>query len=107
MGGSLFEHGGQNPIEPLSKGCFVLSGQYINNFSEIYEDLENLSLAKVFKEKNKLKNNGIKISPKGIKNLKFSSNVNEFVIHCMLLKKKLNPKIVPNMKRFFLYGFFL
>ena len=52
MGGSLFEHGGQNPIEPLSKGCFVLSGQYINNFSEIYADLENLSLAKVFKEKN-------------------------------------------------------
>ena len=52
MGGSLFEHGGQNPIEPLSKGCFVLSGQYVNNFSEIYEDLENLSLAKVFKEKN-------------------------------------------------------
>ena len=52
MGGSLFEHGGQNPIEPLSKGCFVLSGQFINNFSEIYADLEDLSLAKVFKEKN-------------------------------------------------------
>ncbi len=52
MGGSLFNHGGQNPIEPLSKGCFVLSGQYINNFLEIYADLEDLSLAKVFKEKN-------------------------------------------------------
>jgi 3-deoxy-D-manno-octulosonic-acid transferase len=52
MGGSLIEHGGQNPIEPLSKGCFVLSGQYINNFSEIYTDLEDLSLAKVFNEKN-------------------------------------------------------
>ena len=52
MGGSLFEHGGQNPIEPLSKGCFVLSGQHINNFLEIYTDLEALSLAKVFKEKN-------------------------------------------------------
>ena len=52
MGGSLFEHGGQNPIEPLSKGCFVLSGQYINNFSEIYADLEDLSLAKVFNGKN-------------------------------------------------------
>ena len=60
----------------------------------------------VIKEKNKLKNNGIKISPKGIKNLKFSSNVNEFVIQCILLKKKLNPKIVPNIKRFILYGFF-
>jgi 3-deoxy-D-manno-octulosonic-acid transferase len=52
MGGSLFEHGGQNPIEPLSKGCFVLSGQYVNNFLEIYTDLEDLSLAKVFNEKN-------------------------------------------------------
>tara|TARA_B100000212_G_scaffold282423_1_gene222520 strand:+ start:212 stop:1372 length:1161 start_codon:yes stop_codon:yes gene_type:complete len=52
MGGSLFDHGGQNPIEPLSKGCFVLSGQFIDNFSEIYADLENLSLAKVLKEKN-------------------------------------------------------
>ena len=52
MGGSLFEHGGQNPIEPLSKGCFVLSGQFINNFSEIYADLEDLSLAKVLKENN-------------------------------------------------------
>ncbi len=47
MGGSLFNHGGQNPIEPLSKGCFVLSGQYIHNFLEIYSDLEDLSLAKV------------------------------------------------------------
>ena len=52
MGGSLFEHGGQNPLEPLSKGCFVLSGQYINNFKEIYSELENLSLAKVLNDNN-------------------------------------------------------
>lgn len=52
MGGSLFEHGGQNPLEPLSKGCFVLSGQYINNFKEIYSELENLSLAKVLNDYN-------------------------------------------------------
>ena len=52
MGGSLFEHGGQNPLEPLSKGCFVLSGQYINNFEEIYSELENLSLAKVLNDNN-------------------------------------------------------
>ena len=58
MGGSLFEHGGQNPLEPLSKGCFVLSGQYINNFKEIYTELENLSLAKV------LNNNAQEISSK-------------------------------------------
>ena len=37
---------------------------------------------KVINEKNKLKNNGIKIKPNGIKNLKLSSNVKEFVIQC-------------------------
>ena len=29
-----------------------MPGQYVNNFSEIYTDLEDLSLAKVFNEKN-------------------------------------------------------
>ena len=37
-------------------------------------------------EKNKLKNSGIRISPKGIKILKFSSKVREFVIQCIPLK---------------------
>jgi 3-deoxy-D-manno-octulosonic-acid transferase len=52
MGGSLFEHGGQNPLEPLSKGCFIFSGQYVNNFKEIYTDLESLSLARVLNGNN-------------------------------------------------------
>lgn len=52
MGGSLFEHGGQNPLEPLSKGCFIFSGRYVNNFKEIYTDLESLSLARVLNGNN-------------------------------------------------------
>ena len=39
MGGSLFNHGGQNPIEPLRYGCKIITGKYIDNFTEIYEDL--------------------------------------------------------------------
>jgi 3-deoxy-D-manno-octulosonic-acid transferase len=46
MGGSLIEHGGQNPLEPLSHGCFVLSGSFNKNFEEIYLDLEKLNLCK-------------------------------------------------------------
>ena len=38
------------------------------------------------KEINKLKNKGIKINPKGIKILKFSSNVSEFTIQCNPLR---------------------
>ena len=37
----------------------------------------------VIKEKNKLKNNGIKISANGIKYVKLSSKVSEFVIQCI------------------------
>ena len=40
MGGSLIEHGGQNPLEPLSHGCFILSGSFNKNFEEIYLALE-------------------------------------------------------------------
>jgi len=40
MGGSLFRHGGQNPLEALSCGSYVLTGPYNNNFSSMYEELE-------------------------------------------------------------------
>ena len=52
MGGSLIEHGGQNPLEPLSHGCFVLSGSFNNNFKEIYLDLEKLNLCKTMNSHN-------------------------------------------------------
>ncbi len=47
MGGSLINHGGQNPLEPLSRGCYVLSGKYIDNFKDQYFELEKLKLANV------------------------------------------------------------
>ncbi len=52
MGGSLIEHGGQNPLEPLSHGCFVLSGSFNKNFEEIYLDLEKLNLCKTMNSDN-------------------------------------------------------
>ena len=52
MGGSLIKHGGQNPLEPLSCGCFILSGSFNKNFEEIYLDLEKLSLCKTMNSDN-------------------------------------------------------
>ena len=37
-------------------------------------------------EKNKLKNNGIKINPIGMKTINFSSKLRELVIQCMPAK---------------------
>jgi len=40
IGGSLVEHGGQNPIEPAKLGCAILHGQHVHNFSDIYSVLD-------------------------------------------------------------------
>jgi 3-deoxy-D-manno-octulosonic-acid transferase len=40
--GSLIENiGGHNPFEALQLGSAVLSGKYVKNFQETYQDLEN------------------------------------------------------------------
>lgn len=39
IGGSLVEHGGQNPIEAVRCGAAVLVGPHHHNFSDIYEAL--------------------------------------------------------------------
>lgn len=39
VGGSLVEHGGQNPIEAIRHGAAVLTGPHHHNFREIYDAL--------------------------------------------------------------------
>ena len=45
VGGSLIEHGGQNPLEPAREGNFILYGPNIDNFKEVYQLLVNLKIA--------------------------------------------------------------
>jgi 3-deoxy-D-manno-octulosonic-acid transferase len=46
MGGSLIEHGGQNPLEAVRFGCRIIHGPNIYNFKEIYAFLKKKSLSK-------------------------------------------------------------
>jgi 3-deoxy-D-manno-octulosonic-acid transferase len=41
MGGSLVEHGGQNPIEAIKLGAAVVHGPHVTNFADTYEQLDN------------------------------------------------------------------
>ena len=52
MGGSLINHGGQNPLEPAKFGCKIIHGPYVTNFKEIYKKLNNLKISKKFKNYN-------------------------------------------------------
>jgi len=41
MGGSLVEHGGQNPIEAIKLGASIVHGPHIFNFADVYEALDS------------------------------------------------------------------
>ena len=52
LGGSLIEHGGQNPLEAARYGCNILHGPNISNFNEIYEYLNKIKIStKISNEK--------------------------------------------------------
>ena len=41
LGGSIINHGGQNPLEAARFGCNILHGKNVRNFKEIYKFLKN------------------------------------------------------------------
>ncbi len=45
LGGSLINHGGQNPLEATRFGCNILHGPNIDNFKEIYKYLGDLNVS--------------------------------------------------------------
>ena len=50
LGGSLINHGGQNPLEAARYGCNIIHGPNIQNFDEIYQFLKEKNVS------NKVKN---------------------------------------------------
>ncbi len=45
MGGSIVNHGGQNPLEAARLGNYIINGPNIDNFKEIYYYLKNYNLS--------------------------------------------------------------
>ena len=45
LGGSLIQHGGQNPLEAARLGCKVIHGPNIDNFLEIYSLLNKNNIS--------------------------------------------------------------
>src|SRR5260221_3356970 len=47
MGGSLVEHGGQNPIEAVKLGASIVHGPHVFNFTDVYEALDSAGAARL------------------------------------------------------------
>ena len=45
MGGSIINHGGQNPLEPARLGNYIINGPNIRNFKEIYKFLSKNNMS--------------------------------------------------------------
>ena len=78
LGGSLINHGGQNPLEAARFGCNILHGPNTSNFKEIYQFLKKNNISIKVKDKNQIINYLNKL---------FSKKTNSYKI-----KKKLNLK---------------
>ena len=51
LGGSIINHGGQNPLEAARFGCNILYGENISNFKEIYKFLDDHNISKKVRTK--------------------------------------------------------
>ena len=54
FGGSIINHGGQNPLEAARHGCRILHGPNVHNFREIYKFLKKNKLSKEIKNQKEL-----------------------------------------------------
>ena len=45
VGGSIVNHGGQNPLEPARLGNYIINGPNVKNFKEIYTFLNSLKIS--------------------------------------------------------------
>ena len=45
LGGSLINHGGQNPLEAIRYGCNIIHGPNVSNFEEIYKFLHEKKIS--------------------------------------------------------------
>ena len=88
LGGSLIEHGGQNPLEAVRYNCNILHGPHVSNFKEIYSFLNNQKISKQIKNLNQTKKLLEKLlsSKKNKKNIKNKVNI----IGQRILKQNMN-----------------
>ena len=56
FGGSLINHGGQNPLEAVRYGCNILHGPNVFNFEEIYKFLNSQKISFKISKQNEMLN---------------------------------------------------
>ena len=64
LGGSLVNHGGQNPLEATRYGCNIIHGPSVSNFREIYQFLKKNKISQRINTQNQMIKSLIKLFSK-------------------------------------------
>ncbi len=88
LGGSLINHGGQNPLEAARFGCNILHGPNVFNFKEIYNFLKKNNLSKNISNQKKMIKELTKFFSKKTNQKKIQKKIN--LIGENILKNTLN-----------------
>ena len=76
LGGSLINHGGQNPLEAARYGCNILHGPNIYNFKEIYDFLKKNKISQNINNKNEMTKSLLKLFSKKSETKKIQNKLN-------------------------------
>jgi len=75
LGGSIIQHGGQNPLEPVRYGCNILHGPNIWNFQEVYKLLQKNKISNKVINLKQLTNNVERIFQKKNNTIKITNKI--------------------------------
>ena len=75
LGGSFVNKGGHNPLEPAKYGCAIISGNFIHNWQNIYDEMTRENACIIINDINELKNriDKLMLNKLELKNLKMQS----------------------------------
>ena len=94
LGGSLINHGGQNPLEAARFGCSIISGYNVDNFREIYRYLRKNNISIYIKNKQDLVNKLIVLLKRKDTTNKIKNKIK--IIGDQILKKTYDELFVKN-----------
>ena len=77
LGGSIIEHGGQNPLEAARYGCKIIYGPNIWNFREIYALLDKYNFSIKTANLNQMLNNVDKLFKDQINSNKIKNRIKD------------------------------
>ena len=98
LGGSFINKGGHNPIEPARNNCVVVTGPYIYNWENIYNDMSKNKACLICKNTNEL-NNLINSYLKNTSKIKiYKTKAKKFAIKSSFEMNKLILKINNSFK---------